>query len=562
MKKYRLVFVLLAVLIGAHAALAVTLANDGKRGLYMSSIEGVLRLPDEEIDLATAALLLSREWGANKTPTMYRSKIDDMAEDILARMKEKRISADYRAIEIINEYLFKDLGFASLETADNPDDLFLHVVLERKRGYCLSLSVLYLAIAERIGLPAYGVVVPGHFFVRYDDGKKQYNIETTSGGAIATDKHYIEKFPPPSSRDSLYLKNLTPKQTLGCFFNNLGNSYADRALLDYAFDYLVKAVQINPSLAEAHTNLGNVLLRLKRPDEAIAQYEQALSILGPDATNYNNMGNAYLQLGQYDRAKGLYLKALKLKKDFVDVYRNLAQAYQGLGEFDKAVAQMQAAVILKPADAQNFLYLAQLYRKMGRIAQAQTAFSKALDIDPQLASAYTGLGNLSLDQKDFTGAANLFQQSLSIRQDDAEAWFGLALAMHYLERTNDEIEAYRQVLRIDSTQSAALQNMGNAYLKLQQADLAAQCYTQALQIDPQNSDLYHNLAVAYANQKEYNKAIDSYRAALSLSPDNGALHNGLAICYYLNGDKTSARKHALAAQKAGITVQQELLQGK
>jgi Tfp pilus assembly protein PilF len=104
--------------------------------------------------------------------------------------------------------------------------------------------------------------------------------------------------------------------------------------------------------------------------------------------------------------------------------------------------------------------------------------------------------------------------------------------------------------------------MGNAYLKLQQADLAAQCYAQALQIDPQNSDLYHNLAVAYANQKEYNKAIESYRAALSLSPDNGALHNGLAICYYLNGDKTSARKHALAAQKAGITVQQELLQGK
>jgi len=181
-----------------------SLANDNKRGLRISSIDSVFRLPEEEVDMATAALLLSREWGADKTLLSYRRKIDEMAEEILKRLKDKRLNPDYRAIEIVNDYLFKERGFQSVKTADDPDDLFLHVVLDRKRGYCLSLSVLYLSIAERIGMPAYGVVVPGHFYIRYDDGKKQYNIETTSGGAIVDDQYYVDKFKPPAGDKTVY----------------------------------------------------------------------------------------------------------------------------------------------------------------------------------------------------------------------------------------------------------------------------------------------------------------------------------------------------------------------
>jgi regulator of sirC expression with transglutaminase-like and TPR domain len=225
-----------------------SLANDGKRGLRISSIDSVFRLPEEEVDLATAALLLSREWGTDKTLLAYRRKIDEMAEEILNRLKDKHLNPDYRAIDIVNQYLFEERGFHSVQTADDPDDLFLHIVLERKRGYCLSLSVLYLSIAERIGMPAYGVVVPGHFFVRYDDGKKQFNIETTSGGAVVDDQYYKDKFKPPVGDKTVYFKNLTKKQSLGCFFNNLGNCYIERGQMDLAYDYLYGAIQVNPRL--------------------------------------------------------------------------------------------------------------------------------------------------------------------------------------------------------------------------------------------------------------------------------------------------------------------------
>jgi tetratricopeptide (TPR) repeat protein len=536
-----------------------SLANDGKRGLRISAIDSVFRLPEEEVDLATAALLLSREWGTDKTLLAYRRKIDEMAEEILKRLKEKRLNPDYHAIEIINEYLFKERGFRSVQNADDPDDLFLHVVLERKRGYCLSLSVLYLSIAERIGMPAYGVVVPGHFYVRYDDGKRKYNIETTSGGAIADDQYYLDKFKPPVGDKTVYFKNLTKKQSLGCFFNNLGNCYIERGQLDTAYDYLAGAIEVNPSLGEARTNLGNVLLRLNRAPEAVVQYEQAITLIGPDATTFNNMGNAYQAVGQYEDARNLYLRAIQLKNDFIDAYRNLAGSYQSLGQMDKAISQMEAAVVLKPQDARNWLYLGQLYRKAGQWSQAYSAFQKTLDCDAKQAGAYVGLANLHLDRKDYTSALDLFDQATAIQSNNIEAWFGAAMTLHYLDRPGEEIEAYQKVLAIDPAQAGALQNLGNAYVKQKKLDLAVSCYQKAIGIEPENVDLLCNLGAVYANLKQYEKAIEAYKKSIALKPDNGPAHNELAICYYMRGDKKTARIHALKAQQLGEDVQKELL---
>ncbi|MCK5000687.1 MAG: hypothetical protein KAS23_14185, partial [Anaerohalosphaera sp.] len=160
----RIVFSLLIVLsLGSGEVLARRrLANERKDGLDIYSIDRILKLNDKEIDIGTAALVLSRQWGTEKILRRYRDVIDDMAEDVLDRMNDAHVKGGLRAIRIMNKYLFEEKDFGSIKTADNPNDLFLHTVLEKKRGYCLSLSVLYLAVGERVGLDLHGVVVPGH----------------------------------------------------------------------------------------------------------------------------------------------------------------------------------------------------------------------------------------------------------------------------------------------------------------------------------------------------------------------------------------------------------------
>jgi len=82
------------------------LANENKSGLYVRSIEQVLRLEPEEVDVATAALIISEQWSDIVHGRRYLSKLDDMAYEIRDRLKDKGLKANYKAIAVMNEYLF------------------------------------------------------------------------------------------------------------------------------------------------------------------------------------------------------------------------------------------------------------------------------------------------------------------------------------------------------------------------------------------------------------------------------------------------------------------------
>jgi tetratricopeptide (TPR) repeat protein len=545
------------LLIPGPAVLA-DLANAELRGLRAYTVEGVLRLEEDQIDLGTAALIISRNWGTTKTLHTYRRKIDLIAEEIQKRLQQKKIPTDYRAIPEINQYLFNELHFKSIQTADNPEDLFLHVVLDQKRGYCLSLSVLYLAIGERLGLPLYGVVVPGHFFVRYDDGIRRYNIETTAQGGIAEDDHYIQTFAPPAGH-KLYMKNLNKRQTLGCFFNNLGNSYSSVGQVDQAFVELSRAVQINPSLAEARTNLGNIYLRKGQPQQAIYEYQEALRILPRDPKTLNNLGNAYMHMNQFQQAQAFYLKALDLDPAFADAHRNLSQAYFRQGQTDKAMIQIRAALALAPEDGENYLQQGRLFLEMQNLPAAQESFQKALLYNPSLTAARIELGNTYMELQQVEWAIEAYAAAARVNDSMAiHAWFGLARAYHEEKRYPEEIRAYQQVLELDPDNVGALQNLGNALLEVGQGEQAVQAYQKAIRINP-HSGLYYNLAVAFIRQKQYKEAVGAYQSAIQLDPNYAAAHHGLAVCYYYLNDKKASLKHAKLAKSLGWDVEEELL---
>ncbi len=541
-------------------AASYRLVNAGKQGLQAYTIDRVLRLHDDQIDVGTAALLLSRQWSNEKSVYKYRLKLDGMAVDVLKRLEKKSIrQADARAVAVINEYLYEELGFKSLDTADNPEDLFLHNVIDTRRGYCLGLSVLYLAIGERIGLPLYGVVVPGHFFVRYDDGRSRFNIETTSMGRSAGDDHYIEKFKPPRIEDSLYLKNLTKRQVLGCFFNNLGNSYSAVGEIDNAQAELERAVAINPNLAEAHTNLGNIYLKKGWAIDAVNHYINALQIIDTDPKTHNNLANAYGYLGYFEKAVAEYRVAIRLQPDFVDAYRNLANTYLRQGQFSNALAELRTALRLAPGDVDSILLLGDVYRMMKDYRSAIAQYVRSLQIAPRWPSAHTNLAYCYYETDFFEDAVRHFTEAISLDPSSTGAYFGLALAYDKLGMIEHEIEAYRQLLTVEPAVPAALQNLGNAYVTLKNYNAAVDCYRLAIQYQPDSSGLRYNLGVAYANMESYELAVSAYLDAVRLDPRNASAHNALAVGYYLLKDSAAALQHARIAKELGFSVQKELL---
>jgi len=526
-KTFAAVIGVLIPLLAASFGRCESLANEGKAGLYVRSIEQVLRLPADQVDLATAALIISEHWSDLVHGRRYLAQLDGMAWDIRERLTRERLKTNYRAIPVINKYLFEELGFQSVSVANNPNDLFLHSVLDRKRGYCLSLSILYLSLGERLGLPLYGVVVPGHFFVRYDDRRVRFNIETTNNGASAPDEHYINKFKvPQANNDSIYMINLNKIQTLGCFFNNLGNTYDDIGDLEAALLALERAVQINPTLSESRSNLGNVYLKKDLVAEAIYEYQAALRINPSDAKTYNNLGNAHVKRGWLNQAVSKFRQSLALDPNFTDAYKNLAIAYCKQERFGQAVVQLQHAIRIDPKDASTYCQLGDVYHQMGSFEQAVSQYNKAL----------------------------------KIKQDLVEAHYGLALCYHELGLIDDEIRAYKNALTIKPDMVSALTNLGNAYFAREDFDSAIELYKKALAITPQEGMIHYNLGSAYSHKKLYEQAIAAYLKAIELEPDMGDAHYGLAFGYYQLKKYELALKHIKIAKKLGVQVPTEQLE--
>ncbi len=502
------------------------LANENKPGLYVRSVEQVLRLQEDEVDLATAALVVSENWSDMVYGRRYISKLDEMALEIRDRLKRKKIEADYRATPEINKYLFDELGFKSLTEASDPNSLFLHTVLDDKRGYCLSLSVLYLSLAERLGLEMYGVVVPGHFFVRYDDGIVQFNIETTGNGGSATDEQYIKKFNvPQADSDSIYMKNLNKIQTLGCFFNNLGNSYDKIGDIDSALKAYKRAVEINPTLSESRVNVGNIYLKKGRVTDAVREYLGALRINPKDATTHNNLGNAYTEQERFSYAVSEYQRAIDLDPNFIDSYRGLAIAYSKQERFAVAIPILKRAIVIAPKDANCYNLMGQAYNNMGDYDRAISFYDKALEIEPNLVDAH----------------------------------YGLAVCYKEKNLVEEEILAYKNILAIEPDAYAALVNLGNAYFGCGKYTDAIKQYEKAVAIQPGEAMIYHNLGAAYSNKKDYKRAVVEYLKAVGINPKIGDAHYGLAFGFYNLKEYESAWKHIKIAQKLGVKVSKDQL---
>ena len=94
--------------------------------------------------------------------------LDEM--DRLQARLQRRIAQDAEPLlrlNLLNQFFFGELGFAgNLNDYYAPGNSYLHVVLEKRRGIPISLAVLWLELAQGVGLRAHGVAFPGHFLVK------------------------------------------------------------------------------------------------------------------------------------------------------------------------------------------------------------------------------------------------------------------------------------------------------------------------------------------------------------------------------------------------------------
>jgi tetratricopeptide (TPR) repeat protein len=160
--------------------------------------------------------------------------------------------------------------------------------------------------------------------------------------------------------------------------NNLGIVLAKRGRIDEAIDHYRKALEIEPNHAEAHNNLGLALAGRGRIDEAIDHYQRTLKIDPGDAAAHVNLGLALAGRGRIDEAMSHFQKALDIKPDDAEGHYNLGLALAVRGRMDEAMVHFQRAVDLKPDYAEAHINLGAALAVRGRIDEAIDHYRKAL----------------------------------------------------------------------------------------------------------------------------------------------------------------------------------------
>ena len=171
-----------------------------------------------------------------------------------------------------------------------------------------------------------------------------------------------------------------------------GRTLTDLGRLDEAEHVLRRAVRVRDAAAEY--NLGNVLDRQGRWDEARGRYERALAIDPFHARALNNLGLGYAQRGQTPAALALFRRATEAGPDNAEAWSNLGVALLDVGRRSDAIAAIRTAIALAPsADAHNNLGIA--LAQEGWLKEAADEFRAALKIVPNHVSARRNLEQVS-----------------------------------------------------------------------------------------------------------------------------------------------------------------------
>ncbi len=167
----------------AMRTLAASLHRESVQAELVKALEG----PESKIDLFHAALLIARLDNPDLDVEPYREQVKDMAREISANLPAS--TDDLPRLAALKQYLFAENGFhGSRSDYYNQANSYLNAVLDDREGLPITLSILFMQLAEGIGLRGVtGLPLPGHFMVRFasKDGADQI-IDTFNGGKSLT----------------------------------------------------------------------------------------------------------------------------------------------------------------------------------------------------------------------------------------------------------------------------------------------------------------------------------------------------------------------------------------
>jgi regulator of sirC expression with transglutaminase-like and TPR domain len=236
---------------------------------------------DARIELARACLMIARDAYPALDVAHYLGEIERFGLRLRARLPQG--GGIEEKVIALNEFFFGDLGFeGNVDAYYDPRNSYLNQVIDRRTGIPISLSILYMEIGRRIGLPLEGVSFPGHFLVRLRLRGGILVLDAFAGGAPQAEddlRARLLRVVPRSAAGGLpvealpldqFLEPATHRQILARLLRNLKGIYRDADEPARLLNVLNRILVVTPDASADLRDRGLVYQRLECWQPALA----------------------------------------------------------------------------------------------------------------------------------------------------------------------------------------------------------------------------------------------------------------------------------------------------
>ena len=302
-----------------------------------------------------------------------------------------------------------------------------------------------------------------------------------------------------------------------------------------ALEPLQKYVAQRPDDPYTHFQLGYSYAGLKRWEEAKAEFSRAIALDPKMAQAHQNLGLVLMDSNPEEAAEA-FRRAADLQPTESRPRFLAGFALEHQGKFTEAIEQYRAALVISPKDYECHFALGRALLRTNDASGAEEQFREAIAVRGDSAPARLGLANALLAQKKYEAETDALSEYLKLSPGDRTEHFERASALMEIDRFDDALAELDRAETGSAATAEGLKMRGDIYLRQKKWKEASETLAQAIRQSPQDQQLLEWLGHVEIELHEYPAAINILGKVVANSPQAADPLRDLVNAFFLNGD--------------------------
>ncbi len=258
-------------------------------------------------------------------------------------------------------------------------------------------------------------------------------------------------------------------------------------------------------------------------------YRSILLKLPNHSATLCNLGAVLVRQDKLDEAAQCYAMCLAASPGYPDAHYNFGNLYRRVGQYREAIAEYTSCLRGNANHASSHFNMGLAYTAIGDLGAAAESFRQTIGIEPQHSDAYNRLGDVLLRSGQINEGIEQFRRYVALRPNDPRGLNNLGLAIANGGRPTEAVELLHRAIALNPEYADAHNTLALAYEALGKKDDATAHYREAVRINPNYADAWSNLGTNLTEQGRVDEAIDALRKSVEIRPSAAPIQSNLLL---------------------------------